>query len=321
MARPPAVAGAGRRARLPRHASHGARQIAGSRLPCTARPARPGARATSSGTRQSTPTTSAPAVGHQPEQLAGADPEVDAGHAEVGERHRRPAGWRAARSARSRRGVSAPAQQSNSWTAWRAGVDLGPQRGEGQVGQAVEELVPQAGVAVHERLGAGVGPRRSALDEVARHRERSAGEADQRDVELARRGRAPSRARRACRASGSSGRRRSRSAADGTAARPPGPTPGAMSTPKPMAATGTTMSRVEDGGVDAVAAHRLQGDLGGQVGVADGVEDRCPSPRSARYSGSERPAWRMNHTGVRLAGSPRQARRKRGRLRRSWRAT
>ena len=28
-----------------------------------------------------------------------------------------------------------------------------------------------------------------------------------------------------------------------------------------------------------------------------------PSPRAARYSGSDRPAWRMNHTGVRVTGS------------------
>ena len=37
------------------------------------------------GTRQSTPTTSAPAARISAEQLAGADAEVDAGHAEVGQ--------------------------------------------------------------------------------------------------------------------------------------------------------------------------------------------------------------------------------------------
>ena len=36
-----------------------------------------------------------------------------------------------------------------------------------------------------------------------------------------------------------------------------------------------------------------------------------PTPsRRARYSGSERPAWRMNHTGVWGTGSPRTALRK-----------
>ena len=35
-----------------------------------------------------------------------------------------------------------------------------------------------------------------------------------------------------------------------------------------------------------------------------------PSPRMARYSGSDRPAWRMNHTGTRSVGRPRHACRK-----------
>src|SRR3954447_25590878 len=37
-----------------------------------------------------------------------------------------------------------------------------------------------------------------------------------------------------------------------------------------------------------------------------------PSPRSARYSGSARPAWRMNHTGTRSCTSPRHAARNGG---------
>src|SRR4051812_282549 len=32
-----------------------------------------------------------------------------------------------------------------------------------------------------------------------------------------------------------------------------------------------------------------------------------PSPRSARYSGNDRPAWRMNQTGTRSCASPRHA--------------
>ena len=35
-----------------------------------------------------------------------------------------------------------------------------------------------------------------------------------------------------------------------------------------------------------------------------------PEPRMARYSGSDRPAWRMNQTGVWSWGSARQADRK-----------
>ena len=38
-------------------------------------------------------------------------------------------------------------------------------------------------------------------------------------------------------------------------------------------------------------------------------DSSIPTPsRSLRYSGSERPAWRMNHTGVCDTGSPRTAR-------------
>ncbi len=63
---------------------------------------------------------------------------------------------------------------------------------------------------------------------------------------------------------------------------------------------------VEDRSIDVVATDRLQRDLGGEVGVGNGVEDRSGA-RMARYSGSERPAWRMNQTGTRSWGSPRQA--------------
>ena len=39
-------------------------------------------------------------------------------------------------------------------------------------------------------------------------------------------------------------------------------------------------------------------------------DSSIPTPsRTLRYSGSERPAWRMNHTGVCGTGSPRAARR------------
>ena len=40
-------------------------------------------------------------------------------------------------------------------------------------------------------------------------------------------------------------------------------------------------------------------------------DSSMPTPsRTARYSGSDRPAWRMNQTGVCGTGSPRAARRK-----------
>ncbi len=63
---------------------------------------------------------------------------------------------------------------------------------------------------------------------------------------------------------------------------------------------------VEDGGVDAVAAHRLQRDLGRQLRLGDGVEDAALAAHGP-VLGQAAPAWRMNHTGVWVAGSPRQA--------------
>ena len=75
-----------------------------------------------------------------------------------------------------------------------------------------------------------------------------------------------------------------------------------MSTPDPGRVQRHDDVAEQDRRVDAVAAHRLQGDLADQLGV----RQACSIPvsaRSARYSGSERPAWRMNHTGT-CAGRP-----------------
>ena len=63
--------------------------------------------------------------------------------------------------------------------------------------------------------------------------------------------------------------------------------------------------------VDAVAADRLERHLGAELGVCATSKNPWRS-RSARYSGSERPAWRMNHTGVRSTGSRRAARTRSG---------
>ena len=137
----------------------GARHTAGSRLPCTATSGpRRSARPRSSGTRQSTPTTSAPASAMSAEQLAGADAEVDAGHAESRRGRRRPWRWPAARSGGSRPGTRAPP------SCRRAGRPAAPAStwarsdASGQVGQAVQEGGQRCRVAVHERLGLGVGP-------------------------------------------------------------------------------------------------------------------------------------------------------------------
>ena len=53
----------------------------------------------------------------------------------------------------------------------------------------------------------------------------------------------------------------------------------------------------QDGRVHRVPAHRLQGDLGDDIGLEHALSIGIP-PRARRYSGSERPAWRINQTGV-----------------------
>src|SRR3954469_10972247 len=115
-------------------------------------------------------------------------------------------------------------------------------------------------------------------------------------------------------ASGSSGRNRWRSAARAKGRSTTGPTPCAMSTPNPTAATGTTMSE------NRMAASTPWRRTGCRVISAASSGWRTasrmlPVPRMARYSGSDRPAWRMNHTGVWGTGWRRQA------WRNGWSAT
>ena len=112
--------------------------------------------ASSSGTRQSTPTTSAPASPHQREQLAGADAEVDPRHVQVGQRRRTPRASAAARTARSRRADSAPAQESNSCTA-AAPASIWTRRNvAAMTASRSSSACHSVGLAVHQRLGAGV---------------------------------------------------------------------------------------------------------------------------------------------------------------------
>ena len=142
-------------------------------------------------------------------------------------------------------GESEPAQLSKSCTAWAPASIWARSEATAMDDQPVRQLLPQCRVAVHERLDPGEGARRAALDEVAGHGERRAGEADERHprpLELPARPGAPSRRRRGR-------RRRARTAGAGPGRRSlrngsatTGPRPGSTSTPKPMACTGTTMS-------------------------------------------------------------------------------
>ena len=85
-----------------------------------------------------------------------------------------------------------------------------------------------------------------------------------------------------------------------------GPVPGTMSTPIPARYSGTTMSE------NRMAASMSWRRTGCRVisQVRSGVRHASSialSRRRARYSGNERPAWRMNQTGSRDGVAPRTA--------------
>jgi DNA helicase IV len=121
---------------------------------------------------------------HLREQFARADTEVDARDPERRESvEDAPAGWQHMRLVFVGAEGAGPAVEYLD--GGRAGRDLGDEARQRQVGEAVEQLSPQHRLAVHQRLGLHVITRRAALDEVGRDGERRAGEADQRDGELA----------------------------------------------------------------------------------------------------------------------------------------
>ena len=107
--------------------------------------------------------------------------------------------------------------------------------------------------------------------------------------------------------SGSSGGSASTSATDRTGWATTGPTPGLISMSTPATTSGSTMSEKR------MAASTPCRRTGCRVisvtrsGSWQASSIAVPA-RSARYSGRDRPAWRMNQTGVRLTGRPRAAR-------------
>ena len=165
------------------------------------------------------------------------------------------------RSPRSRPAGRAPAQESNSWTALAPASDLHPQERPGDLGQPAGEVVPERGIAVHQRLG----PRWSRLGppsiEVAGQGERRPGEADQRGG--TERSVGPARIRTASSDVGrrrrrSASRSRSTSAAVRIGSATTGPTPGDDVEVDADGRQRHDDVGEEDRGVDAVTTDRLQ---------------------------------------------------------------
>ncbi len=81
-------------------------------------------------------------------------------------------------------GASAPTHESNTCKARAPATHLCAQVRHDDVHERRHQRVPYRGLAPQERLRAGVVARRPALDQIARERERGAGEPDQRHIEL-----------------------------------------------------------------------------------------------------------------------------------------
>ena len=249
----------------------------------------------------------APGRGHGGQQFARAHAEEDGGNVGVGARQlgEEPPGGRQHQLPVVVRGED-PGPAVEDLHGRGPGVQLGPQGRQGQITEPLGQFVPDLGVSVHQRLHLGEVLGRTTLDQVAGHGEGPAGEADQRDLQLARTGCPPPPPHRACRspvrgAGGAAGPRRRRRA-------------GHHRTGPRSHVDAETDGRhrdhdvgEEDGGVGPVAVDRLAGQAGHQIRLGDGIED-APRPRAARYSGRDRPACRMNQTGTWSTGSPRQAR-------------
>ncbi len=91
--------------------------------------------------------------------------------------------------------------------------------------------------------------------------------------------------------------RRSTSAADLIGAAMTGPTPGRISNGTPMQANGSMMSAKSTAASTPRRSTGISVAWAASSGVVATVMKSWRS-RNARYSGNERPAWRMNQTGV-----------------------
>ena len=135
--------------------SHGGQAAwSGRGCPAARTPGPTRRRASSSGTRQSTPTTSAPAP-PSAQQFARPDAEVDPRHAEVGQTLEDLAAWPAGRGARSRR-ARAPPPSCRRAARRPPPPRPGPRSDASAMSARTSSRRPTGRVAPHERLGAGV---------------------------------------------------------------------------------------------------------------------------------------------------------------------
>ncbi len=120
-------------------------------------------------------------LGHEAEQLAGADAEEDAWHSQGVDGLEHPSGrWQREPCVLGRGEDACPAVEQLHDRGTRA--DLRGERRGRDVSQLLDEGAPDERFGVHERLDPGERARRPPFDEVARDGEGGAGEADERHV-------------------------------------------------------------------------------------------------------------------------------------------
>ena len=231
--------------------------------------------ASANGTRQSTPITSAPAAPIRPSNSEVPTPKWIRGTPVIASACNTRAEYGCAYRAVVV-GTEAAGPRVEQLHDRSASGDLRPQKDRGEVGEPGAQRVPQGRLADHQRLGRRVVAAWSALDQIAGQGERSAREADQRNLRRAA-AISPTASVTYQRSAGSIGCNCSRSAA-----RPDRTSDHRAAAGDDVEVDACRLERqhdvgVENGGIDTVTTYRLQGDLGDQLRAAcSSPACRCP---------------------------------------------
>ncbi len=162
---------------------HGARQMAGSRLPWTARSGRPAPGPRRGARASRCPPRRLPPIAMSASSSPVADPEVDPRNSSSA-RPARTLVRAAARSAGSRAGEQRAGPAVEQLDRGHAGGHLGLEEARARSASWSSRAPHSAGRGMHHRLGPGVIPGWSALDEVAGDGERCPGKSDQGNIEF-----------------------------------------------------------------------------------------------------------------------------------------
>ena len=154
-------------------------------------------------------------------------------------------------------------------------AQLGVDERDRRFGQAIEHRVEQGRVGAHQRLGVAVVATRPALDQVAGHRERRSGEGEQGHVGGEFGGQQVDGVDHVADVVGFERPQAAEVCGGAQGVLDDRPGSGGDVDPEPHGVGRHHDVAVQHGGVDPVAADRLERDLGRQLRLLDGVEDRA----------------------------------------------